>query len=508
MEDTELLEALDRRAAGAVAALDRRLEQVAPAPLPTAPHRHRRGRLAPAVAAAAAAVVGLLGIGLALAGGESTIADGGEVPVETDDVEGITRLALPDPAALGYEVRAAFDGSTIEPSPGMEGIDVRFSAHGPAGDDDPWAMSVISTTTPFDEFTFRGELVDVGGPEAVHLPTGPADRVLWRDGDRARMLLSSRVRGEDLVRVAADAVAAGWTGDGPLPGHEVLHVGTPDEFQPGLEYAGFGPTGWQGIAYDADGTARDFLIAWRAGTDDALQALHALDPDPDALEVDGRDVLVTDAGSATHAAWLLDDGTLVQLATFGEVADVLADVVPALRPIGEDELRSLVAEHPPSTESTLLDQPDAVFEPMGSGEAVASASLTRDGTTYLAEVQEDDRDGFASMLLIGDGGSGGPLRDLQTPTLQAAGHSDGPGGAPLTPVVVSGLLPAGVPDDLAGTRIVDRTTGAELSVIDHVTAAVPGSDLSLALILVDADPGTVRVDITFATADGDRTWRL
>lgn len=508
MEDTELLEALDRRAAGAVAALDRRLEQVAPAPLPATAQHHRRGRLAPAMAAAAAAVVGLLGVGLALAGGESTIADDREAPVETDDADDISRLALPDPAALGYDVRAAFDGSTIEPSPGMEGIDVRFTAHGPAGDDDPWAMSVISTTTPLDEFTFRGELVDVGGPEAVHLPTGPADRVLWREGDRARMLLSSRVRGEDLVQVAAAAVAAGWTGDGPLPGHEVLLTGTPDAFQPGLEYAGFGPTGWQGIAYDADGTDGDFVIAWRPGSDAALAALHALDPTPRTISVDGRDGYVTDAGSATHAAWLLEDGTLVQLATFGDIDAVLDEVLPAMRPIDEDDLQALAATYPPSPESGLLDQPDETFEPMGAGEALASVSLTDGGTSYRAEVQEDDRDGFTSVLLIGDGGSGGPLRDLQTPTLQAAGHADGPGGAPITPVVVSGLLPAGVPDDLAGTRIVDRTTGAELSIVDRVTAAVPGSDLSLALILVDADPGTARVDITFATADGDRTWRL
>ena len=463
MEETELLEALDRRAAGAVAALDGRVADVEPPSLRVEADRPRR-RWTTFLVAAGLVLVALLGIGLALGDRDDeagTIADDRDSSVQTDD--GLTRLALADPEALGYSVRAAFDGPSTVPAPGTEQVDIHFTAHGPAGAADPWAEVVIATTHPVDEYTFLGELVDIGGPEAVHVPMGWADRVIWRDGDQARMIMSSRVRDGDLVDVAAAAVAAGWIGDGPLPGHEVLHAGTPDAFQPGLEYAGLGPTGWQGIAYQGSGSVEDFVIAWRPGGPESLDALHSL-VDAETTAVDGRDVLISDAGTATHVAWLLDDGTLVQLATFGDVDAVLAEVLPELEPISDDELQSLAAAHPPPADTPLVEPADGIYEPRSEGEVLASISLTEGGTEYRLDIQPDRSGGFATMLSIEDAsgasGSGGPVRDLDTPFLQAGGLSDGSGS---TPVVVSGVLPAGVPGDLTGTGFVDRTTGEEAS---------------------------------------------
>lgn len=236
--------------------------------------------------AAGLVVVALLGIGFALTDRDDeqgTVADDRDVPVETDD-GAVTRLALADPAALGYEVRAAFDGPATEPEPGMEDLgERRYVAHGPSGAPDPWATAIVSMTVPVDEYTFIGELVDVGGPEASHVAVGPVDRVTWRDGAEHR--------------------------------HRHRH----DE---------------------------GFIIATRSGGSDVLQSLDALEPSPRTTTIDGREVLLGGSWrSATHAPWVLDDGTVAQLATYGHIDALLEEVVGASEPITQEELDELVAAH-------------------------------------------------------------------------------------------------------------------------------------------------------------------
>lgn len=139
---------------------------------------------------------------------------------------------------------------------------------------------------------------------------------------------------------------------------------------------------------------------------------------------------------------------------------------------------------------------------MGNGPSVAAVTLPDDtGTEYTLQILQEGPDDPALMLQSDGGGSRGPLRHLRTPFLSG-------GGTTGEWYVVSGLLPAGVPDDLGGVRFVDRVTGEELRVVDRATALLDGSDFRLAIVLLDADPEVARVDVTFPTADGERTWRL
>ena len=64
-----------------------------------------------------------------------------------------------------------------------------------------------------------------------------------------------------------------------------------------------------------------------------------------------------------------------------------------------------------------------------------------------------------------------------------------------------------MPADLAGARFVDAT-GRALTVLDSATSTLEESGLVLVIVLLDAVPGETRVDATFPTSDGERTWRL
>ena len=266
MDQTDLLEALDRLAARAVSALDSGIVDSPPPPLERPSGRRRP--LLPLLVAAALVVVALVGIGLALDRRDderSTIADDGDASVQTDDGE-LTRLALADPEALGYEVRGAFDGPSIEPVPGMEGEDMRHVAHGPADVADPWADVVVSMETPAHQFSLVGEVVDLGGPDAVHLTVGEGDQVVWLDGDRARSLVSARVLGSGPRRARSVRGGRRLVREGPLPGHEVLLDGVSEQFRLGLLYASTVQTGWQAVAYAGSPSGPDFVIglaSWR-----------------------------------------------------------------------------------------------------------------------------------------------------------------------------------------------------------------------------------------------------
>lgn len=515
MEETELLEALDRRAGRAVAALDAGLGEAEPAPLPIEAGRRRRRPWVPLLVAAALVVVALVGIGLALDGQDDergTVADDRDVPVQTDD-GGITRLALPDPASLGYEVRAAFDGTSVAVDPASGQPGPPYTAHGPTGSDDPWGQAIVTQTTPWNERVYGGELVDLGGVEGLYRTSGSLDQIAWQDGDTARTLMTNASGRDALVAVAREAVAEGWSGDGPLPGHDVLHEGTYDQFGPVIEYGASMRSDWQGVAYDDASGDDDVVLGWRRGGPGLLGALHVFSDDVERVEVDGHEVSVSrsSVGFVSYASWEPAEGTVVALATYGDIDAVLGQFVSALAPIDADAFGALVAAHPAAREAPLIEVPSSQTDP-GEGTVIASVELPeRAGYTYRVEIVEQAPGSFQLMQQVGDGngtsGSGGPLGDLTTPQLQAGSYSEQEGGTS-TPLIVSGVLPAGVAPDLSTARFVDRRTGAEVAVLDFLTGTIPGSPHLLALVLLDAHPFEVRVDVTFQTADGERTWRL
>lgn len=511
MEETELLEALDRRAGTAVAALDGALARVEPAPLPIDPERGRRRRWRPLLVAAGLVVVALLGIGLALDGRDDeqgTVADDRDVPVETDDGE-ITRLALADPAALGYEVRAAFaSGTNVDGS--AETMPV-FTAHGPTGAVDPWVDVVLSAAVPINEYSFYGELVDVGGPEATFVAVGSTTQLLWRDGGIGRQLVTADLDRDAMVSLASTAIEMGWDGRGALPGHDVLHTGPAQDFFSNLEFAAGVRDDRAGIAYDHEGDL-DFVIGWSAGDEVRWHAVHAL-TSTRQVEINGRTATVAAPvlNGATELSWL-EDGTLVRVATYADV-DVLVELLDdALVPISGEEHQALVAAHAPDESQVILEAPFGLSQPLEGVPPVATISTSDSfGNELRLELIEQAGGGVAMMMEMDDAtgtsGSGGPLRDLATPMLQAGALSDGETGEPTSDVIVSGVIPAGIPEDLAGSRFIDRGTGDALPLRQHVTGDIPGSDHRLLIAVVDAAPGT-RVDVTFQTVDGERTWRL
>src|SRR5690606_16023130 len=105
--EPDLLDALDRRAAAAVAALDDAVAEIpVPAP-PPEPEVRRARRWMPLLVAAALVVVALVAAGLLLdrdGGEQGTVAGEPEVPTSP----GHTQLAFPDPDALGYRIVGAF----------------------------------------------------------------------------------------------------------------------------------------------------------------------------------------------------------------------------------------------------------------------------------------------------------------------------------------------------------------------------------------------------------------
>ncbi|MCO8127669.1 hypothetical protein NHL50_10665 [Acidimicrobiia bacterium EGI L10123] len=512
MEGTELLDALDRRARRAVSALDAGLGDAEPAPLPIDAGGGRRRPWVPLLVAAALVVVALVGIGLALDARDDeqgTVADDRDVPVETG--ADVTGFALPEPEALGYEVRAAFDGPSVAVDPASGQPGPPYTAHGPTGSDDPWQQAIVTQTTPWDDRVYGGELIDLGGIEGLYRTSGSSQQIAWQDGDTARTLMSSALDRDALVEVAREAVAAGWSADGPLPGHDVLHEGTYDQFSPVIEYGASVRSDWQGVAYDATSGDDDIVVGWRPGGPGLLGALHVFSDEVERVEVDGQGISVSRStvGGPSHASWQPVEGTVVALVTYGDIDAVLRRVVPGLNPIDAAAFDAMVGAHPASPELALLDAPASSFE--AEGEPLASIEIPdRAGFTYRLRILEDDDARYALMQEIAEGngtsGSGGPLADLSTTALQSGSLSNEETGSG-TPVIVSGVLPDGVAPDLSTARFVDRTTGAEVAVLDFLTGSIPGSSRLLGLVLLDADP-TAAIDATFQTADGERTWRL
>jgi hypothetical protein len=499
-DDTRLLEALDRRARAAVDAVD---DAVRSGSLPGLPVRTPPRRWGPLLVAAALVVVALVGAGLLLADpgeDESTTAGERELPVESGG--DLVRLALADPASHGYVVRAAFEAQLAPPDGGAP-----VTVHGPLDLEDPWTASVLSARMPFDDERFIGQRVDVGGPDAVALRMGQMTGISWPHGDEALRLWSSSLDLEGLLTVGRAAVADGWRGEGPLPGHRVLRQGPGTDLSSDLEFAAAGAPGWAGIAYEHAGGDRDFIIGWRRGDETLLRSLHVHARwrwteigDTPAIASDGA----TDR--ASFASWRTDGGTIMQVTTYGDL-DALLEVLPgALRSVDAEEHRALVSAHPPPEDAMLLDRVHTFGDE--GGELVAQLATTDPGGDEHRIQIFEQRGGYAVMVELDDGrgisGSGGPLPDLHTPFLQAS-RLDVPAGP--RQVVVAGILPVGE-DDVASLSVVDRTTGATAPVRQVGWGGIPGSSQRLVLALIEAEPRTARLDVTVQTDDGELRWRL
>lgn len=509
MDEAALLEALDRRAGRAVAALDRRLVDVEPTPFE--PDRRRRRPWVPLLVAAGLVVVALLGIGLALDGRDDeqgTVADDRNVPVETDDGD-ISRLALADPASLGYEVRAAFGPDTARHPADPDPLELHWMAHVPEGGDATDAPVVLSGVLPADANDFPGEVVELGGVEGILRVLGPQVQLTWPLGDEVRHLSSVHLEADALVAAARAAIEQDWDGGTALPGHVLLHQGPTPDFSPVLAYAGSGPTGRNGIAYDHENDERDLVIGWSSGPDPQArwEARRTMSTETELFEVRGRPAHHNRIGpkSEGELSWLEPDGTLVEVVFHGDPADIVPLLDAHLAPIREVEHDRMLAELPPDPDQPLLDFPDARFDPISEAPNVAELLAESPAARIRVAITAHELSGLTLVMEVdagnGAGGSGYPLRDLRTPAVQLMWLGDTGSGFAL-----GGVVPPGT--DVRSITFTDRSTGEPFTPEQVSTGGIEGSDHVLFVAVVVDVPGDVSIDVTFQTGDGRRTWRF
>lgn len=482
MNDDQRLSLLDRRAAAATAALDEAVQHV-PVPEPDlgAPRRNVR-RFLPLAVAAGLAIIALVGAAL--------VFDDDEQSTIAEQPGGVTRLALPDPESLGYEVIGAFD-PTSAPAP-PAGVDLRMTLQAPVHADEPWETTVVSWALPTELSTLDGEAVDVGGPEAALRTDGDVASVGWLDGKDVRYVRSADATADELVSLVRRAIAAGVTAGRALPGHRILHTGEYIDVYPA---AGIGVTTGDlgGIAYESDGGV--LVVATTAGSDARWKAASALAVDIERLTVRGRDAVRADFGEGmTEISWLEADGTLARVSSHS--GEIPVDLLEELEPISDADFADLVDEYGTEGNGEVVERrvegvgeeieaPEPIL-PDGSTTIDERTPLAEVGTSFSIGVEEFSLratllrapDGSVEFETSSDGSMGGSstgqgLADASTNVVVRNDVDPGGGGA-------AGELIAGVIGPSAGTvEFVDTVTGETfepISTSGPSHANIPGSD--------------------------------
>lgn len=342
--DREQFDALDRRAADAIGALDREVER---APIPdTSPAAGGRRRTPILLAVAALIVVALIGGAVLLTGGDEETTVAGQPD--------LTHLVLEDPDAAGLELSAAFDG-TQEVSTGAatERANPRVTVQGPSDADDPWAESIVESSFPGNVTTGMGEQVDIG-VNASFQQTDGTSSVAWQDGERVRHLISRALGRQELLAVATDAVDAETPTGSALPDHEILHTGTYADIQPTLGAAITPPQGFEGVAYRsrADESLNDgggLIIASVRGGEDRWRATTVLSPSVEMVTVRGREARIGTfqvSDEVIEVSWLDGNGTLIRINAFGLDRSQVRTLLDSLVEIDAAAFAQLVEDHP------------------------------------------------------------------------------------------------------------------------------------------------------------------
>lgn len=504
---------LDRRAAAAIADLDRAVDAT---PVPDFDAAPSSRRSVPAVAIAAGLlVVALVAAAVVLTGGEnerSTVA--GQV--------GVTHLALPDPGSLGVRINTAFDGRESADARSDSFDSVVVTVQGPADADDPWESAVVGYALPAEATTLDGEPVDIGGPEAAYTDAGVAGTVGWRDGDEVRYLVSARLDRQALITLAADAVEQ----DGTIPGQRVLHTGSVEDVFPMLlttiGRGGLPGSDISGIAYASlDDAAGDsgLLVTTQPGSDAAFRATHALASRTERTVVRGHAAVVATFASdddfgIVHVSWLEDDGTLARADALGFSVEQTIGYLDTLEAIDAAAFARLVDEH------GFGDAPDPSLPGGGEGETFEetgepiSPTTSVDARNELASVSgEEDGATFRAAIFADPGG----LLELNAVEISPTGESGvGQGldstsanavlrdvGSNVERVLIAGV----VGPNAVGIAVVDPDTGERVSdsdpsAIGPSTATIPDSEHVLFLAVLGPEYADRDLAIIATLADG------
>ena len=498
-DDDPRLDALDRRAATAVAELDRALPTDTDwVPTPDIDRRSPR-RVTPLLLVAAVVVVAILGLGLAVSrfddgDDQSTIA--GEVEADDTVPPGeFTRLVIPDPDARGLELTAAYD--RIDEAAAPSGT---ATAQGPIDAADPWTDAVLVGAGPDSlvEYGLVGEVVDLAGTEATLL-RGPFTSVQWIDDGRLLTISTATLSVDDLVALATAAVGRGWDGTGPLPGHRVLRELRDTDTHPVQSYLSMtDPVAVAAVGYRSDAIA--FTVGTSPGGEDLFEATQLVGT-AEPIAVRGHEGVVIrheGAGNLAEIVWRENTETVVRVETYDEPSSIV-DVLDALTPIDSAAFDALVGANPVSDEQRLLAIPDEEFDRFGDPESnppdevLAELVSTRNGLDaealllrYGDEFPEfrfmvDDTSGGAS-------GSGGMVYDLDHPVLQRG--QDG------SRTVYAGVVPGVI-------KNVDVTSGGGVTVVSDVEQTpVSGAEANLFIAWSPVDVSGSSTIVRITLTDG------
>lgn len=492
MTDHEL-DILDRRAAAAVADLDRALPDGAewvPAHSPPPPDRSVR----PLLLAAAVAIVAVLGLGLVMSrlgegDDQSTVAGEGDVG-GTDE---FVRLTFLDPAADALAFTAAFDGI----SAATDQEQVTATIQGPNNADDPWTGAVQVFTTTSEGSELYGELVDLGGVNGSFV-RAPIFGLQWIDDGRRHSLTSAALDETALAALATEAIASGWRGDGPLPGHRILHTGGLGETFPTLPYVSLGvDQAVAAVGYRSDDLA--FAVGTVPGGESRYRALQVFG-DTEAVQVRGREGVIVrhpGVGDLVTIAWRENDRTVAQVETFDDPGRVI-DHLDALEPTETASFDELLEMRQVDDEHRLLEIPadelDRFSDPDETppDEVMAEISETRQGfgaraLLFRNEGQPPSLHFVTEDSSGGASGTGAPVRDLEHATV--ARSSDGTRG------IFAGVVP-----DAVGSIEVEGADPARIEDIEQVS--IGGSDAVLFVAWSEAAAPLSSTVVRITLADG------
>lgn len=497
-DDDPRLDALDRRAARAIAELDRALPaDLADRPdlLPTPDRASGRRSVTPLLLVAAVVVIAILGLGLAISrfddgDDQSTIA--GEV--EADDTVPIgefTRLAIPDPAAHGLEITAAYDGTDLTGPRAPDALTVQ----GPIGAEDPWDAAVQVAGVPVDEdgVWLYGEVVDLGGVNGSLL-VDVVSSLRWEGPSGSEHhLASARLDADELTTVARAAVDAGWTGDGPLPGHEILHEPVPADFASLSYVPSDDDIRVAAVGYRGDGL--EFGVATMRGAEADYRYGQLLFGSAQRVEVRGQEGVLLQSSYTTLSTilWRENTETLARAETYDDPADLL-DALDALEPVDVRAFSPLTESHPVTDERRLLEIPPEEYERFGDpelnppDEVLAELKSTRNDLESHALLGRYDRPPTQLSFMVdhvdGTGsGSAAPTNDLSRPVLQRG--DDG------TRTVYTGVVP-GVVESIE----IENADRIQITDIEQTPVSGAEANLFIAWSPVDVSGSSTIVRIT------------
>ena len=480
-DDHDLLDALDRRAMAARAAVDARLEADPPPEVRwDGPRATWRRLVAPALVAAVVAVA-LAAVALVARDGDgaTTIAGSGES----------THLVLPDPASEGYDVTVAFDGSG---APGAGAQDVPVTVQGPIADDDPWAAAVLEYSLPADATTRSGEEVDIGGPAATFDTSGVAPTVAWDDGDVVRFLVSTRVGSDELLALAREVVAGEIASGQALPGHEVLFGGVTSDVLPVLATELMNDRGLTGVAYSTSAGDSGLVIATVAGDDARWRAASAAATTVATTTVRGQQATIASYQlGLSEVSWLEDDGTLVRVDALRGDAGALVPLLDDLVEIDDDDFADLVAQSPGPDDAPLPEPGDGSPRPG----TLARVQLDHDGGSLTASIVDEGRTPTLETEIRDASGTLATSLELTGLAQDVAVREVMESGG----VVVTGLIGP----EVTRVEIRDAATEAVVEGEGPSTAVVPGSDHILFMSRVGAAWAELPLVAVGITADGE-----